>query len=122
MGGASELIGGDENRRVILAVLGKSAPVARDAGRHVLRRLYLDRSAERQEAVLLSGFLDDELSPPELFDVRLLDSELFEESEDLDSDFEPPSPEDAAALSFEPESDELPDSALSPLAPLPPLP
>jgi LCP family protein required for cell wall assembly len=28
VGGASELIGGDENRRVILAVLGKSAPVA----------------------------------------------------------------------------------------------
>jgi LCP family protein required for cell wall assembly len=28
VGGASELIGGDENRRVILAVLGKSAPLA----------------------------------------------------------------------------------------------
>ena len=28
VGGASELIGGDDNRRVILAVLGKSAPVA----------------------------------------------------------------------------------------------
>jgi polyisoprenyl-teichoic acid--peptidoglycan teichoic acid transferase len=32
VGGASELIGGDENRRVILAVLGKSAPVAAAPG------------------------------------------------------------------------------------------
>ena len=32
VGGASELIGGDENRRVILAVLGKSAPVAATPG------------------------------------------------------------------------------------------
>ena len=41
IGGASELIGGDENRRVILAVLGKSAPLARRARRHVRRRLHL---------------------------------------------------------------------------------
>jgi LCP family protein required for cell wall assembly len=32
VGGASELIGGDENRRVILAVLGRSAPLAPAAG------------------------------------------------------------------------------------------
>jgi LCP family protein required for cell wall assembly len=32
VGGASELIGGDENRRVILAVLGKSAPLAAAPG------------------------------------------------------------------------------------------
>jgi LCP family protein required for cell wall assembly len=32
VGGASELIGGDENRRVILAVLGQSAPVAAAPG------------------------------------------------------------------------------------------
>ncbi|MDX6540442.1 MAG: polyisoprenyl-teichoic acid--peptidoglycan teichoic acid transferase, partial [Gaiellales bacterium] len=32
VGGASELIGGDENRRVILAVLGTSAPVAAAPG------------------------------------------------------------------------------------------
>ena len=32
VGGASELIGGDENRRVILAVLGKSAPLAAARG------------------------------------------------------------------------------------------
>ena len=32
VGGASQLIGGDENRRVILAVLGKSAPVAATPG------------------------------------------------------------------------------------------
>ena len=32
IGGASELIGGDENRRVILAVLGKSAPLAAEPG------------------------------------------------------------------------------------------
>jgi LCP family protein required for cell wall assembly len=32
VGGASELIGGDENRRVILAVLGTSAPVAARPG------------------------------------------------------------------------------------------
>jgi anionic cell wall polymer biosynthesis LytR-Cps2A-Psr (LCP) family protein len=32
VGGASELIGGDENRRVILAVLGRSAPLAAAAG------------------------------------------------------------------------------------------
>ena len=32
VGGASELIGGDENRRVILAVLGKSAPLAAAKG------------------------------------------------------------------------------------------
>jgi polyisoprenyl-teichoic acid--peptidoglycan teichoic acid transferase len=32
VGGASELIGGDENRRVILAVLGRSAPLPAPAG------------------------------------------------------------------------------------------
>ena len=32
VGGASELIGGDENRRVILAVLGRSAPLAAAPG------------------------------------------------------------------------------------------
>jgi LCP family protein required for cell wall assembly len=32
VGGASELIGGDENRRVILAVLGRSAPLSPAAG------------------------------------------------------------------------------------------
>ena len=32
VGGASELIGGDENRRVILAVLGRSAPLAPTPG------------------------------------------------------------------------------------------
>ena len=32
IGGASELIGGDENRRVILAVLGQSAPLAAEPG------------------------------------------------------------------------------------------
>ena len=92
-----------------------------DARRHVLRRLHL---AERQDGVLLSDFLEDELSLPELFESALLDSELLD-SEPFDSDFEPelPSPEEAAALSFEPESDELPDSDdLSPLVLLPPLP
>jgi LCP family protein required for cell wall assembly len=32
VGGASELIGGDENRRVILAVIGRSAPLAAASG------------------------------------------------------------------------------------------
>ncbi len=32
IGGASELIGGDENRRVILAVQGKSAPLRAEPG------------------------------------------------------------------------------------------
>ena len=64
----------------------------------------------------MSDFLEDELSPLELLESELLDSELLE-SEPLESDFEVELPsEDAAAASFEPESEELPESdALSPL-------
>ena len=64
--------------------------------------------------------MDDELSP-ELFESELLDSELF------DSDFEPESVLFESELfdselSLDPESEDEPESARSPLAFLPPRP
>jgi hypothetical protein len=72
----------------------------------------------------LSLFLDEELSPPELFEFEPLESELFD-SELLDSDPElelesEPLPDDAAAPSFEPDSEPPVESGLTPLAPLRP--
>jgi len=74
----------------------------------------------------LSDFLEDALSPPELFDSdfepesELFESELFE-SELFESElFESEPPEDE--LSFEPDSDDEPESARSPLLLLPPRP
>ena len=118
IGGASELIGGDENRRVILAVLGRSAPLAAEPGDTFAAGCTYIRPGAGLE------LFDDELSPPELFESELLDSELF------DSDFEPESAHRSSSsrssstseLSFEPDSEDEPESARSPLALLPPRP